>query len=126
MNLSYRQLQTELKTLRDKGLVEQDLKLNAPKEELVRIYQDCLNRQERKQTLDSPLLIVWLVAMCLGLGVGLIWLGLKVMIMMVKATGKLDSMLANLPVWTDVIMKLQNIFSRRSSSYSVRSAKLQQ
>lgn len=41
---SYRNLQAELRTLREQGLVRQDLKLNASQDVLLKTYQDYLNR----------------------------------------------------------------------------------
>ena len=87
--MNYRQLQTELKTLQEKGLVVQSLRLNAPREVLAKTYQDYLIKQERQQTLNNPLLIVWSVLMCLGLLIGLIWLGLKMAITVVEIVIKL-------------------------------------
>ena len=116
MDLSYRQLQVELKTLRDKGSIAPNLKLNVSQKELQKVYRDYLNRQERKQTLDNPLIVVWLAMLCLVLGVGAVWLGLEVVVIMVKATYRFSTMLANLQVWTDAIIQLQNIMFRSRAS----------
>ena len=78
--MNYKQLQTELKTLREKGLVAQSLRLNAPRKVLAKTYQDYLIKQERQQILNNPLLIIWSVVMCLGLLIALIWLGFKIAI----------------------------------------------
>ena len=87
--MNYRQLQTELKTLQEKGLVAQDLRLNSSRKVLAKTYQDYLIKQERQQTLNNPLLIVWSVLMCLGLLIGLIWLGFKITITVFEIVTKL-------------------------------------
>ena len=53
--MNYRQLQTELKTLQEKGLVAQSLRLNALRKVLAKTYQDYLIKQERQQILNNPL-----------------------------------------------------------------------
>ena len=93
--MNYRQLQTELKTLQQKGLVAQSLRLNAPRKILAKTYHDYLIKQERKQILNNPLLVVWSVLMCLGLLIALMLLGLKMTITVCAIVTKLITTLTN-------------------------------
>lgn len=74
--MNYKQLQTELKALRERGLVDPNLKLNAPSHVLAKAYTEYEGRQKREQILNSPILIVWLVIACLFLLIGIVCLSL--------------------------------------------------
>lgn len=74
--MNYKQLQTELKALRERGLVDPNLKLNAPNQVLAKAYIEYEGKQERKQILSSPILMVWLTVACLSLLIGMVCLAL--------------------------------------------------
>ena len=90
MNISYRQLQTELKTLRKEGLVDSELKLNGSKEILEQTYQKYLSHQERKQTFNNPLLVIWVFILVLALALGLVYLGLELILFSLRSLFKLE------------------------------------
>ncbi len=90
MDISYRQLQTELKTLQKEGLVDSQIKLNASKEVLEKTYQKYFSRQERQQIFNNPLLVIWVVMICLTLALALVYLGLELILFFLRSLFKLE------------------------------------
>lgn len=93
--MKYRELQIELKTLREQGLIDQDFKLNAPYPVLAQVHQKYQIRQDRQEIIASPVLIIWLVVACLTLFVGLVYLvvnaAIKLSQMIVRNLGKVGA-----------------------------------
>ncbi len=60
-----------------------------------------------QQILASPVLIIWLVLFCLGIGIGLVCLGLELVMVAITSMAKLVDLQAYLPFWTDGFVSWQ-------------------
>lgn len=101
--MDYKQLQREVRTLREQGLVSEDLRLNSPKQVLQAELNRCQARQERIETLKNSLIIIWLVLICLAIGSALLWLTIKLTI---KLTRILDSQILQ-PSYKKLLEKVE-------------------
>lgn len=108
--MNYKQLQTELKALRERGLVDPNLKLNAPSQVLAKAYIECEGKQEREQVLNSPILVVWVAIACLSLLIGIVCLSLVLAVKLYgfvasRLVGKLKLNKKMLKSTKDLVMK---------------------
>lgn len=106
--MRYRELQKKVASLRERGLVEQILKLNSSQEVLAKAYRDYLSREERNQVSNNPLLIIWLVAVFLAAAIILVCLTSILAAVTIKSFIRISQYLVHKVLCDRIIIRLRD------------------